>query len=161
VSNPESKIPTSNIDQLARVGMRLTDVLATFASLTKQKLAEETGEDSFDLLPVLLGRTSGSVRCSMIHEATWPAGMLAIRQGNWKLIPWLEERSAFEGFDANGGFTRPWMQVPKPGGPAGQLYNLADDPGERKNVYAEHPEIVQRLTHLLQRYRREGRSRPK
>jgi arylsulfatase A len=42
----------------------------------------------------------------------------------------------------------------------GQLYNIADDPGERKNVYAEDPEIVQRLTELLERYRRDGRSRP-
>jgi Integrase core domain len=40
----------------------------------------------------------------------------------------------------------------------GQLYNIADDPGERKNVYAEDPEIVQRLTELLERYRRDGRS---
>jgi arylsulfatase A-like enzyme len=136
-------------------------MLATFASLTGQKLPEGAGEDSFDVLPVLLGRVSRPVRHAIIHEATWPTGMLAIRQGNWKLIPWLGEQSAFEGFDDSGGFTPPSVEVPKAGGPAGQLYNLADDPGERNNVYAEHPEIVQRLTQLLERYRREGRSRPK
>jgi arylsulfatase A len=86
--------------------------------------------------------------------------MLAIRQGNWKLIPWLGNKSLFEGFDANGGFTEPSQETPQPGGPKGQLYKIADDPGERKNVYAEDPEIVQRLTELLEPYRRDGRTRP-
>ncbi len=137
-----------------------TDMLATFASLTGQKLPEGAGEDSFDFLPVLLGKSSKPVREAIIHEATWPRGMLAIRQGNWKLIPRLSDKSIFEGFDGGAKFTPPSEVVPQPGGPAGQLYNLADDPGERKNVYLDHPETVQRLTELLDQYRREGRSRP-
>jgi arylsulfatase A-like enzyme len=136
-----------------------TDMLATFASLTGQKLPAGAGEDSFDILPVLLGKCSKPIREAMVHEATWPTGMLAIREGNWKLIPWLGDKSVFEGFDDKGGFTPPAPEAPQPGGPAGQLYNLADDPGERKNVYAEHPQIVQRLTELLERYRRESQSR--
>ena len=137
-----------------------TDMLATFASLTGQKLEEGAGEDSLDMLPVLLGKSSKPVREVIIHEATWPSGMLAIRQGNWKLIPWLSSRSVFEGFDDRGKFTLPSPEAPQPGGPQGQLYNLANDPGERKNLYSEHPEIVQQLTALLERYRQEGRSRP-
>jgi len=137
-----------------------TDMLATFASLTGQKLPEGAGEDSFDVLPVLLGKSSKPIRETIVHEATWPSGMLAIRQGNWKLIPWLGEKSVFEGFDARGGFTPPSPEAAKPGGPQGQLYNLADDPGEQKNMYAKHPEVVRRLTGLLEQYRREGRSRP-
>jgi hypothetical protein len=41
-----------------------------------------------------------------------------------------------------------------------QLYNLAEDIGETKNVAADHPEIVKELTALLQQVRQSGRSRP-
>ncbi|MEI8191771.1 MAG: glycosyltransferase [candidate division NC10 bacterium] len=41
------------------------------------------------------------------------------------------------------------------------LQRLADDPGERANVCEQHPEIVERLTALLEAYRREGRSTPR
>ena len=33
--------------------------------------------------------------------------------------------------------------------PAGQLYNLDDDPGEEHNLYLEQPEIVDELTRTL------------
>ena len=46
------------------------------------------------------------------------------------------------------------------GEPAGQLYDLDDDPGERTNLYARRPEVVKRLTALLERYRKQGHSRP-
>ena len=97
---------------------------------------------------MFLGRSS---------KAVWPSGLLAICQGSWKLIPCLGQVSIFEGLGSRGGFTQPPSPVvPQPGGPQGQLYNLADDPGERKNVYSEHPEIVLQLTALLERYQREG-----
>jgi hypothetical protein len=41
-----------------------------------------------------------------------------------------------------------------------ELYNLADDIGETKNVAAEHPEIVKEMTSLLQQVREKGSSRP-
>jgi arylsulfatase A-like enzyme len=138
----------------------LTDMVATFAHLTGQTLSHGAGEDSLSVLPILLGRTSKPIRDTIIHEGG--PGELAIRQGNWKLIPWLSDMSMFEGFGygPSSEFTPPAKEVPRPGGPQAQLYNLAEDPGERHNVYTEHPEIVQRLAELLQRYRREGRSRP-
>jgi arylsulfatase A len=44
----------------------------------------------------------------------------------------------------------------------GQLYQLADDIGESKNVAAEHPEVVQRLRGYLDAFEAEIRenSRP-
>lgn len=36
--------------------------------------------------------------------------------------------------------------------PAGQLYNLADDPYETRNLYANHPDLVAELTKLLDQY---------
>ena len=43
---------------------------------------------------------------------------------------------------------------------ATELYNLADDIGETKNIAAQHPEIVKEMTSLLQQVREKGRSRP-
>lgn len=47
-----------------------------------------------------------------------------------------------------------------PGSPPFQLFNLADDPAETTNLYAGHPEIVQRLGLLLKSYVLRGRSTP-
>ena len=73
--------------------------------------------------------------------------MFAIREGPWKLV---------EG-QGSGGFTNVKIA---PGDPAGQLYNLADDPGETKNLHAEKPDIVRHLSDLLAKCRDGGRSRP-
>lgn len=41
-----------------------------------------------------------------------------------------------------------------------QLYDIASDSAEKKNVAKEHPEIVQKLKKLLQDYEKSGRSVP-
>jgi arylsulfatase A-like enzyme len=125
-----------------------TDFLATFAALSGQQLPNDAGEDSFDIMPALLQTEGGKP----IREATVVQSsrrVLTIRQGPWKLIPQL----------GSGGFTLPANVKPKAGEPAGQLYNLHDDPGEARNVYASHPEIVQKLADLLKKYQADGRSR--
>jgi arylsulfatase A-like enzyme len=76
-------------------------------------------------------------------------GVFSIRQGQWKLI--LGRGS--------GGFSSPKTYKPKPGEPTGQLYNLQDDLAETKNLWDGHPEIVKRLTDLLEKYKRQGHSR--
>ncbi len=88
------------------------------------------------------------IREAIVHHSL--SGMFAIRQGPWKLIDGR----------GSGGFTAPRQIEPKPGEPEGQLYNLDDDPGERNNLWSERPEIVQRLTALLERYKTQGYSRP-
>ena len=45
--------------------------------------------------------------------------------------------------------------------PGWELYDLEEDPKESRNRYDEHPEVVARLTALLQRYRKTGRSAPR
>ena len=76
--------------------------------------------------------------------------MFAIRQGSWKLIVGR----------GSGGFTAPRRIKPKPGEPAGQLYNLAKDPGEKNNLYHQHPEIVKELKAKLEEFKTSGRSAP-
>ena len=112
-----------------------TDMLATFAALSGARLPESEGEDSFSFLPELLGQKhDGPARNELIIGQG--KKNLSIRQGNWKVIPFL----------GSGGFTQPSRVRPKAGEPPGQLYNLADDPGEMHNLYPAYPEIVKRLT---------------
>ena len=43
---------------------------------------------------------------------------------------------------------------------AAALFNLADDVGEKKNVAAEHPEVSKKLAAQLDKFIKDGRSRP-
>ena len=127
----------------------LTDLMATCAAIVGAKLPENAGEDSFNLLPALSGqKLDKPIREAIVHHSL--SGMFAIRQGKWKLILGL----------GSGGFTKPQKIKPKPGQPAGQLYNLEDDLAESNNLWSKHPEIVERLTKLLQKYKEQGRTRP-
>ena len=61
----------------------------------------------------------------------------------------------------SGGWSSPKDdEAVKAGLPPIQLYDLGEDIGERHNVYADHPEVVDRLLTLLSNYVREGRSTP-
>lgn len=125
----------------------LTDLLATAAAVVDTELPPDAAEDSYSILPVLLGKKlAGPIREATVHHSV--NGTFAIRQRNWKLI--LGRGS--------GGFTKPRVIKPKPGEPKGQLYNLEADPSESENVYRDHPEIVDRLTKLLDQYKKSGRS---
>ena len=127
----------------------LTDFFATAASIVGQQLPKNAGEDSFSFLPVLKGaQLKKPIRNAVVHHSV--SGVFAIRKGNWKLI--LGRGS--------GGFSRPRVIKPKKGEPKGQLYDLAKDPAEKENLYASKPQLVKQLTALLERLKKEGRSRP-
>jgi len=141
---PGKVAENSSNDQL----MTLTDVMATLAAVTGQSIGDYAGEDSYNILPILLNETSNDdVRKDAIHHSL--DGMFAIRKGDWKLI---EQRGS-------GGFTEPALIEPADGEAKGQLYNLEADPAETTNVYLENPAIVTELTALLNEYRDSGRSR--
>jgi len=127
----------------------LTDFMATFAKLVDHRLPNDAAEDSYDLSPLLLGRSPDhAIREATVHHS-W-SGMFAIRQDKWKLITAL----------GSGGWSPPASLEPEPDGPKGQLYDMQADPGETKNLWLDRPDIVQRLTRLLEKYQREGRSAP-
>ena len=125
-----------------------TDLMATLAELLETELPEKAGPDSFSMLPTLLSQPSTqTVRTTLVSQSS--GGFQAIRAGNWKLIPEL----------GSGGFSNPRREKPQPGGPQGQLYDLASDPSETTNLYQQHPEIVARLAALFTRYESNGHSR--
>jgi len=126
----------------------LTDLMATAAEINGVSLRQEEAEDSFSFLAAATGRPAKApARASVVHHSA--QGMFAIRRGEWKLIEGL----------GSGGFTAPQKETPLPGGPAGQLYNLAADPGESDNLYLRRPDMVKELGAELDGIRSRGRSR--
>lgn len=127
----------------------LVDLMATCAEIVGAKLPPNAGEDSVSILPALVGTDRAPLREAVVHHSI--NGSFAIRQGRWKL-----ELCA----DSGG-----WSD-PKPGSkeaqglPPTQLYDLVADLGETNNVYAEHPEVVARMTTALEAIVANGRSTP-
>lgn len=117
------------------------DLLATFAEILGKKLPEDAGEDSFSLVPLLRGNDKPvrdhAVSCSS-------RGLPSLRDGDWKLI-----LGAGSGGWAKGGDDQPL-----------QLYNLADDVGEKTNLAAEQPDRVKRMQAMMEKLITDGRSSP-
>ncbi|MDP6036742.1 MAG: arylsulfatase [Verrucomicrobiota bacterium] len=124
-----------------------TDFLATFAELTGRTLADNEGEDSENFLPVLLSQRD-TARQQLI-TGTKPTH-LAVRNGYWKYIPSL----------GSGGFSSPRREQPVPKGPRGQLYNLAEDISEKKNLWLEEPGLVEEFEKQIAKQKTAGRTRP-
>jgi arylsulfatase A-like enzyme len=127
----------------------LNDLMATCAEVLGVKLPGEAGEDSVSLLPALQGMAKGPLHEAVVHHSA--NGSFAIRQGKWKL----------ELCPGSGGWS-----PPRPGRddvsklPPIQLYDLKQDVGEKVNVQDKHPEVVARLTKVLEKYVADGRSTP-
>lgn len=133
----------------ARIGksdalMSQVDLSATLASLIGQSLPADQAPDSFDLVPAWMGETRKGRDHVVEH-----AGVLSLRQGSWKLIEagkgpqLLKETNTETGQAASE-----------------QLYDLASDPGETKDLAAERPEKVQEMRAYLEKLKTSGRSRP-
>ena len=110
----------------------LADLMATAAEITGAKIPLNAGEDSVSILPDLMGTAKVPVREATVHQSI--AGDLAIRQGPWKLI-----------FKTTG---------------VRELYNLADDLSETRNVITNQADVSGRLAKLMQSYITNGRSTP-
>ena len=116
----------------------MTDFMATFAELLAFNLPTNAGEDSYSLLPVLLGKPyEKPLRPSTVHHSG--AGAFAIRKGDWKIIFGKVEQGEAPDDPAN------WTQ-------RGYLFNMKEDPYETNNVYEQHPELVKEFNQLLYNY---------
>ncbi len=125
------------------------DLMATCADLLGAKLPPNAGEDSVSILPALRGTDRAPLREAVIHHSIH--GMFSVRQGPWKL----------EFCPGSGGWAAPGdAEARQKGLPELQLYHLANDIAEAKNVHAENPAVVASLRNLLDRYIADGRSTP-
>jgi arylsulfatase A-like enzyme len=136
----------------------LTDVMATAAAIVEARLPANAAEDSFNLLPTLLGRDSGPIRPYLLTQAFGGARTLAIRRGPWKYLN--HPGSGGNRYDQNPELQRFALPEAAPGAP-GQLYHLDTDPGETNNLYFVQPRLVQELKSLLEQSKASGRSTPK
>ena len=129
----------SSIDQL----VSLVDFMATCAEITGAEIPPNAGEDSFSILPLLLGKSSTAPHEAIVAQSG--GGMLTIQQGQWKMC-----------FGKGSGG---WGHGEVNDAPA-QLYDLSKDIGETTNLYNQNPEVVNNLTKLMEKYIAEGRSTP-
>ncbi|MFH6602177.1 arylsulfatase [Maribacter algicola] len=125
-----------------------TDLMATCADLIGVPLKDNEGEDSFSLMPLLMGTDSVEYkREATVHHSI--NGSFAIRKANWKLVfcpgsgGWSDPKPDSEGI----------RDLPK-----FQLFDLDVDPEEKNNLYADHPEKVKALKQLMVSYIENGRS---
>jgi arylsulfatase A-like enzyme len=120
------------------------DLSASMAALTGQMLASENGPDSFDVSAAMVGDARAGREHLVEH-----AGVLSLIRGDWKYI------EPGRGPKVNANTNTELGNDPQP-----QLYNLKDDLGEKHNVAAERPDLVEEMAGLLRKIREAGRSRP-
>ena len=109
------------------------DILPTFATLAGAKVAAGRVIDGRSIVPLIEDRPGAKSP----HEAYF-LRLDAVRAGRWKFL--LKGRSTVKS---------------RPAGPFPALYDLENDIAETTNVAAEHPEVVERLTKLIQAHRQE------
>jgi len=109
-----------------------TDILATFAALSGEKLEEKQGMDSFNLLPLFAGKLPSQPRTELMHQAGSKCELI-YRQGDWKLIMQSDwELTKME---------------------AVALFNLKENPKElEKYNFINHPEYATRVQAMHQRF---------
>ena len=106
----------------------LTDVFATIAEIVGTDLPSDGAEDSVSFLPVALGRDLGGGRTTLVSHSNH--GEFAYRDGPWKLV----FRNTEAGLDESRGQPR-----------VVELYNLADDIAEERDLASEQPEKLAEL----------------
>lgn len=127
----------------------LTDLLATCAALTDQKLPADAGADSLDQLRVLTGQPGDAVRTELVEQGI--SDTLALRAGAWKFI----SRSPRQEVSGMGSGANP---ADKRWGESivreDALYNLANDPAEAVNLASKFPDKVSVLRARLETIKR-------
>ena len=121
----------------------MIDVYASLSTLLGYNLPQGAAPDSRDRLDVFMGQTPDEeafVVQQNLHNT------LSIIKDEWKYIE-PSNRPALEY----------WTKIEMGNNPQPQLYNLASDPSEQKNVASSHPEIVQELSGLLKEIKEKKR----
>jgi arylsulfatase A-like enzyme len=159
------RIPAGRVTQLP---VMTIDLLPTLAALTGAKLPEHK-IDGVSFQPLLMGQPGAQAP----HEALFfynGEELQAVRSGNWKLHfphkyltvtgepgrdgkpsnygnlkPASITQSGIEGIATRHGYSVASLEL--------SLFDLSQDLGERNNVAAQHPAVVERLTKLAQAMR--------
>jgi uncharacterized sulfatase len=110
--------------------MMSIDIFPTAVAAAGGTMPDDRPYDGRDMLPVLIGESQGPLHDALFWEAEGrgknkKAAPWAVRQGDWKLIS----------------------------GKQLELYNVANDMGETKDLIAEQPEIAAKLNALHKQWK--------
>jgi arylsulfatase A-like enzyme len=119
------------------------DLPYSFAAYLKQPVPPGQMPDGFDMMDVLLGRSTQG-RTALVEHA----GALSLLQGDWKYIE-----------PNNGAHVDQLVNIELGNDTLPQLYHLSNDMGEQHNLAAENPARVNRLASLLQQVKQAGSER--
>lgn len=117
--------------------VQTTDLMPTFLNMAGVALPKDYPGDGTSIVPVLRGEKPSvrdAIYCYFPHnvDATGSLASSSVRRGNDKLIRFFADSADFSD--------------------RFELYNLADDIGETKNLAAENPKLVEDLRQLLSKY---------
>ena len=113
------------------------DLYPTILEMAGLPVRKEQALDAISMVPALKTGQGArdAVYCYFPHAPTvpdWAPPSIAIRKGDWKLIRFFYEN--------------------RDGGHRYELYNLADDIGEKSNLAATQPERVRNLDALIEKF---------
>ncbi|MFN3189418.1 MAG: sulfatase-like hydrolase/transferase [Aureliella sp.] len=139
---PDRIKPGSTSNQITGI----IDLLPTFCAIAGVEPPGDRVIDGRNILPYMKGQKVEQP----IHE-TFVVPRSVIRHGQWKLLVRELKPGGKSGREGK-----------RPSAPAGSLFNLAVDPGETRDVSADHPEIVADLRRRMDKAVREleANSRP-
>jgi arylsulfatase A len=111
------------------------DLLPTAISLSGASMFSDVIVDGQDLSPLLMQRSSLAERPFFYYRGDQ---LFACRIGEWKAH-----------FQTQSGYGQPKSEVHNPP----LLFHLGTDPSEKRDVSAEHPEIIVRINEFVQSHR--------
>jgi len=116
------------------------DLATSLAALNGVSVPANGCLDSLNVLDALLGKEGAKGRTELVEQDNGNGGNFGFRVGDWKL-------------------QRHGHGKKKKNGSGDQLFNLANDPGEKNNVAAQNPKVRDRLATQLDAIITAGRSR--
>ena len=130
-------IPAGVSDQVVST----MDLPASLAKLTGVALPQGACADSVDVAEALLGKPGAKGRDHLLQQDNGVSGNFGLRAGDWKLVRMMKP-----------GKTQAKVSKRERTGktPVHALYFLPDDPAERQDVSAQHPEKMAELKAKLE-----------
>ncbi|WP_299782409.1 arylsulfatase [uncultured Formosa sp.] len=124
-----------------------TSLMATCAAVAGLNLDDNSGVDSYSILPMLENKKAKTDYNVVVHHSI--NGKFSLRNKKWKL----------ELTPGSGGWSNPTdNKAIDENYPDIQLYNMKTDAQETTNVYDKHPKLVKKMTAQLKEIIENGRT---